>query len=55
MNYNYYNLKERTKETLRVYIAIDFEDNIKNYFDKITSHIKNIVLKAALQKKITSI
>lgn len=26
---------------MRVYIAIDFEDNIKNYFDKITSSIKN--------------
>lgn len=25
---------------MRVYIAIDFEDNIKNYFDKITSSIK---------------
>ncbi|MBK1812798.1 RNA 2',3'-cyclic phosphodiesterase [Clostridium sp. YIM B02505] len=26
---------------MRVYIAIDFEENIKNYFDNITSHIKN--------------
>lgn len=26
---------------MRVYIAIDFEDNIKSYFDKITSSIKN--------------
>ncbi|GFP75528.1 RNA 2',3'-cyclic phosphodiesterase [Clostridium fungisolvens] len=26
---------------MRVYIAIDFEDNIKNYFGKMTSYIKN--------------
>lgn len=25
---------------MRIYIAIDFEDNIKNYFDKLTSDIK---------------
>lgn len=25
---------------MRIYIAIDFEDNIKNYFDELTSNIK---------------
>lgn len=36
---------------MRVYIAIDFEDNIKNYFDKITSHIKKHCLEGSFTEK----
>jgi len=36
---------------LRVYIAIDFEDDIKIYFDKITSHIKNYCVEGSFTKK----
>jgi 2'-5' RNA ligase len=36
---------------LRVYIAIDFEDNIKNYLDKITSCIKNHCFEGSFTKK----
>jgi len=36
---------------LRVYIAIDFEDNIKNYFDKITSDIKKHCLEGSFTEK----
>lgn len=47
--------KRKDEKTLRIYIAIDFEDNIKNYFDKLTSDIKKIALTAVLQKRITFI
>jgi len=36
---------------LRVYIAIDFEDSIKNYFDKITSSIKNHCIEGSFTRK----
>jgi 2'-5' RNA ligase len=36
---------------LRVYIAIDFEDNIKNYFDKITSYIKTHCIEGSFTEK----
>lgn len=36
---------------MRVYIAIDFEDNIKNYFDKITSDIKKHCLEGSFTEK----
>lgn len=36
---------------MRVYIAIDFEDNIKNYFDNITSHIKKHCIKGSFTRK----
>jgi len=36
---------------LRVYIAIDFEDNIKSYFDKITSSIKNYCIEGSFTEK----
>lgn len=36
---------------MRVYIAIDFEDNIKNYFHKITSYIKNLCSEGSFTRK----
>lgn len=36
---------------MRVYIAIDFEDNIKNYFDKITSYIQNHCIEGSFTEK----
>lgn len=36
---------------MRVYIAIDFEDNIKDYFDKITSYIKNHCIEGSFTEK----
>ncbi|GFZ33113.1 RNA 2',3'-cyclic phosphodiesterase [Clostridium zeae] len=36
---------------MRVYIAIDFEDNIKSYFDKITSHIRNHCIEGSFTEK----
>lgn len=36
---------------MRVSIAIDFEDNIKNYFDKITSDIKKHCLEGSFTEK----
>ena len=36
---------------MRVYIAIDFEDNIKNYFDKITSYIKRHCIEGSFTEK----
>lgn len=36
---------------MRVYIAIDFEENIKNYFDKITSYIKNHCIEGSFTRK----
>ena len=36
---------------MRLYIAIDFEDNIKNYFDKITSDIKKHCLEGSFTEK----
>ncbi|WP_297428076.1 RNA 2',3'-cyclic phosphodiesterase [Clostridium sp.] len=36
---------------MRVYIAIDFEDIIKDYFDKTTSYIKNHCIEGSFTKK----
>ncbi|EKQ55490.1 MULTISPECIES: RNA 2',3'-cyclic phosphodiesterase [unclassified Clostridium] len=36
---------------MRVYIAIDFEDDIKDYFDKITSYIKNYCIEGSFTEK----
>lgn len=36
---------------MRVYIAINFEDNIKNYFDKITSDIKKHCIEGKFTEK----
>ncbi len=36
---------------MRVYIAIDFEDNTKNYFNKITSDIKKYCTKGKFTEK----
>ena len=36
---------------MRVYIAIDFDDNIKNYLDKITSNIKNYCTEGSFTQK----
>lgn len=36
---------------MRVYIAIDFEDNIKNYFENLTSHIKNHCIEGSFTRK----
>lgn len=36
---------------MRVYIAIDFEDNIKSYFERITSHIKNYCIEGSFTEK----
>lgn len=44
-------LFRKEDKTLRVYIAIDFEDNIKDYFDIITSYIKNHCSKGSFTEK----
>jgi 2'-5' RNA ligase len=36
---------------MRVYIAIDFDDNIKDYLDKITSNIKNHCIEGTFTEK----
>ncbi|MDD7794756.1 RNA 2',3'-cyclic phosphodiesterase [Clostridium sp. 'White wine YQ'] len=36
---------------MRVYIAIDFDDNIKNYLEKITSNIKNYCTEGSFTQK----
>lgn len=36
---------------MRVYIAIDFEDNIKNYFDRITSYMKIHCIEGSFTRK----
>ncbi|MBL4932785.1 RNA 2',3'-cyclic phosphodiesterase [Clostridium paridis] len=36
---------------MRVYIAIDFDNNIKNYLDKITSNIKNYCIEGSFTQK----
>ncbi|MDP4146342.1 MAG: RNA 2',3'-cyclic phosphodiesterase [Bacillota bacterium] len=36
---------------MRVYIAIDFEDNIKSYFAKITSYIRNHCIEGSFTEK----
>lgn len=36
---------------MRVYIAIDFENDIKNYLDKITSSIRNHCIKGSFTRK----
>lgn len=36
---------------MRIYIAIDFEDSIKDYFDKITSYIKNLCSEGSFTRK----
>jgi len=52
MNYNYnYLFKRKGEIHLRVYIAIDFEDGIKNYLDKITSYIKNHCIEGSFTRK----
>jgi len=54
MNYNHnynYLFKRKGEIHLRVYIAIDFEDGIKNYLDKITSYIKNHCIEGSFTRK----
>ena len=36
---------------MRVYIALDFEDNIKSYFNEITSYIKNDCIEGSFTEK----
>lgn len=36
---------------MRVYIAIDFEDTIKNYFDRITSYMKSHCIEGSFTRK----
>lgn len=44
-------LKRKDEPHLRAYIAIDFEDNIKNHFDKITSNLKDLGIEGSFTEK----